>query len=278
MKIDFHVHITPKDIIDNWEEVGKCEDYFNLLSKSPVNKFATAEDVVEELDRSGFDKAVVFGFSFKNMELCQYVNDYVIESVKKYPDRLIGFISINPKAENLREEIERCMDAGLVGIGELFPDGQDFDITCPKEMKNLAEICIEKDLPVLVHTNEPVGHYYDGKTSTTPKEASLFAENFPDLKIIFAHWGGGLPFYEMMPEISKANKNVFYDTAANLFLYDKKIYRIAKELGLMDKILFGSDYPLIPIDRYLDEIEESNLDKESKEKLLGLNAKKLLKL
>lgn len=278
MKIDFHVHVTPKDIIKDWRKIGEKEEYFKLLSESPVNKFATSGEVVEELEKSNFDKAVIFGFGFKDMGLCRYVNDYVIDSRKKYADKLIGFISLNPNDKNIENEIDRCMDQGLVGIGELFPYGQSFDISNKKEMNNFANLLIERDLPIIIHTNEPVGHYYAGKTNTTPKEACEFASNFPELKIIFAHWGGGLLFYELMPEIKKQNKNVYYDTAANPFLYNKKIYEVVKDIGIIDKILFASDYPLIPIETYIKELEESNLNKNEIDKIIGLNGKKLLKL
>lgn len=270
------MHITPPDIIKDWRRIAEKEDYFKLLSESPVNKFATAEDIVEELDRSRVDKAVIFGFGFKDMGLCKYVNDYVIESVKKYPDKLIGYMSIIPKSKDLEKEMDRCMDKGLCGVGELFPYGQEFDITNPVEMKNLAHLSIERDLPVMLHVNEPVGHYYAGKTDTTPVKASEFAANFPDLKVIFAHWGGGLIFYEMMPEIRAQNKNVYYDIAATPFLYDKAIYRVAKEMGLLDKILFATDYPLIPMDQYIKDVEDSGLSLEDQYKIFGENAQRLL--
>lgn len=276
MKIDFHVHVTPPDIIKNWQKIAEQELYFKLLSESPVNKFATADDVIAELERSGVDKAVVFGFAFKDMGLCRYVNDYVQAAVQEYPDKLIGFMSLMPTSPELEQEVARCTALGFKGVGEIFPYGQGFDTANPKEMSNLANICIEQDLPLIIHTNEPVGHYYCGKTNTTPVKASAFAGNFPEVKVIFAHWGGGLMFYELMPEIHRQNKNVYYDTAASPFLYNKKIYKIAREIGVLDKVLFGSDYPLIHMKNYLREITESGLSDEEQKLIKGENARQLL--
>lgn len=278
MKIDFHVHVTPPDIIKDWKKIAEKELYFKLLSESPVNKFATVEDVVVELDNSKVDKAVIFGFAFKDMGLCRYVNDYVADAIKRYPDKLIGYMVLDPTSDEMEKEIDRCMYLGLKGVGELFPYGQEFDITDTKQMSSLCNYCIERDLPVMIHTNEAVGHYYSGKTNTTAVEASIFAQNYPDLKIILAHWGGGLLFYELMPEIRRQNKNVYYDTAASPFLYDKKIYKVAKEIGILDKVLFGSDYPLIPMKRYLKEIAISGLNDMEQALVCGENAKDLLKL
>lgn len=278
MKIDFHVHVTPPDIIKDWKKIAEKELYFKLLSESPVNKFATVEDVVVELDNSRVDKAVIFGFAFKDMGLCRYVNDYVADAIKRYSNKLIGYMVLDPTSDKMEKEIDRCMYLGLKGVGELFPYGQEFDITDTKQMSSLCNYCIERDLPVMIHTNEAVGHYYSGKTNTTAVEASIFAQNYPDLKIILAHWGGGLLFYELMPEIRRQNKNVYYDTAASPFLYDKKIYKVAKEIGILDKVLFGSDYPLIPMKRYLKEIAISGLNDMEQALVCGENAKDLLKL
>lgn len=274
--IDYHVHITPPDFIRDWRKIGEKEDYFKLLSESPVNKFARAEDIVREMARSGVDKAVVFGFGFKDMGLCRYVNDYVMEAIKKYPDKLIGYMVLAPKSKDIEREMDRCLDGGLQGIGELFPHGQGFDISNPKEVGSLANLSMERKLPIIIHTNEPVGHYYAGKTDTTPVEACEFAANFPDLNIVFAHWGGGLLFYEMMPEIRKQNKNVYYDTAATPYLYRKNIYRVAREIGLLDRILFATDYPLIPMRRYIEDIKTSGLSKEDQSRIFSKNAKRLL--
>jgi len=64
MKIDFHVHVTPPEIIKKWKKYAKKEKYFSLLSENPNNKYACAEDIIAALDESGFDRAVVFGFAF----------------------------------------------------------------------------------------------------------------------------------------------------------------------------------------------------------------------
>ena len=81
-----------------------------------------------------------------------------------------------------------------------------------------------------------------------------------------------------MPEVAKAMANVYYDTAASPFLYSKKIYSIAARIVGAQKILFGSDFPLIPPRRYFDELEGSDLPEEDRRKILGLNISRLLGL
>jgi predicted TIM-barrel fold metal-dependent hydrolase len=275
-KIDFHVHITPPEISADWRKYAEKEPYFSMLSHGPRNKFASAPDIIAALDTAGFDKAVVFGFAFNDAGLCRYVNDYVIDSVTRYPDRLIGFMVVPPGGVELEDEIQRCHTAGLRGVGELFPEGQGFDIADTRQTAALATACTHFNIPLLIHANEPLGHHYPGKTKTSLRSLEQFIENNPGLEIVLAHWGGGLLFYETMPEMREKCRNVYYDTAAAPLLYDPSVYRAASAIGLSEKILFGSDFPLLPHSRYIDALATSGISLSEQERILGGNAIKLL--
>lgn len=278
MRIDTHVHVTPEEISRNYKRYSEREAYFGLLSQTPHNRFATVEQVISNMEKTGIDKSIIFGFSFFDMALCQYVNDYVIEKTAQYKDKVIGFMSIVPNHPQAVYEIERCAGKGLRGIGELFPAGQPFQLGDIKDTGEMAACCSQYDLPVIIHLNEPIGHNYVGKTKTTLREAEQFILNHPQLKIILAHLGGGIWQYELMKEVRAAFKNVYYDNAAALFLYEPKVYALLKAAGLMDKCLFGSDYPLVSPDRYEKGLKESGLDEVSLRKLQGENAARLLGL
>jgi predicted TIM-barrel fold metal-dependent hydrolase len=226
-------------------------------------------------ETAAFDKAVVFGFAFRDAGLCRYVNDYVIEKVKEYPQKLTGFMVVPARGEGAKE-IERCSGSGLKGVGELFPAGQEIDLENERETADITGVCVEFGLPLLLHVNEPVGHYYPGKTDAGFRQLETFITNNPELKIVLAHWGGGLFLYETMSEIREKFRNVYYDTAAMPFLYDERIYRAAKALGLCGKILFGSDFPLLPHSRYFAALDKSGLSAEEKQLVLGGNARRLL--
>lgn len=272
MKIDTHIHITPPELIRDWKKIAEKEPYFKLLSETPHNKFATAEQVVEHLQSHQFDKGVVFGFSFQDMGLCRYVNDYTMEMVKKYPEELIGFMTFRAGHKDMIQEIERCYKGGLRGIGELFPEGQHMDLENLHKTE-LKEAAIAYQLPILLHANELVGHDYAGKTSIALKSIENFIRHHQEIPIILAHFGGGLIFYELMKELKEAFKNVYYDTAAGVFLYDRAIYKVIREIGILEKVFFGTDYPLLPISRY--EPSLADLTKEEKEQVMGQNAQKL---
>ena len=272
MKIDFHVHVTPPQVIANPQKFAKKEPYFALLAKSPNNKYAAAENVIAALDESHFDKAVIFGFSFNDMALCRMVNDYVIEKVQEFPDRLICFMSISPNAKGMEAEIQRCKKAGLCGIGEIFKIEFDNE----KQTRPLTDLCIELDIPLMVHVNEPVGHNYIGKNDIPLQKIERFIQNSRGAKIVLAHLGGGLFLYEAMKGLSEKFCNVYYDTAAVPFLYDERIYRAVASMGLCNKVLFGSDFPLLKQARCLEGLEKSGISSQDKELILGTNAVRLL--
>jgi predicted TIM-barrel fold metal-dependent hydrolase len=103
--------------------------------------------------------------------------------------------------------------------------------------------------------------------------------HYPSNKIVLAHWGGGLFFYSIMKkEVRDVLKNVWFDTAASPFLYDPQIYRMAVEIVGSDKILFGTDYPLISPKRYFVEMELAGLSQDSIRSICGENAVKLLSI
>ncbi len=81
-----------------------------------------------------------------------------------------------------------------------------------------------------------------------------------------------------MPEVAEAFKNVYFDTAATPFLYKPQIFEHVADIVGSDKILFGSDYPLLSPKRVIGQLESVELSLEDRAKILGGNAQKLLSL
>jgi len=204
-------------------------------------------------------------------------NDYILDSISRYPTRLVGFCAIQPRAGDAAiAELERCAKAGAKGIGELRFDVQGFDLTDKVTMGPIIDAALKHDLIFLTHSSEPVGHDYPGKGSITPDILYSVIMAFPRLKLVCAHWGGGVPFYALMPEVAEALDNVFFDTAATVFLYKPEIFEQVSRIIGSDKILFGTDYPLMHQNRVLAQIQSTQLTEEDKAKILGGNAQKLL--
>jgi predicted TIM-barrel fold metal-dependent hydrolase len=131
---------------------------------------------------------------------------------------------------------------------------------------------------LLFHVTEPVGHSYPGKQGLSMRDFYGFAMSHSDVKAVGAHWGGGLPFYDAMPEVHEALGRIHVDTAASSLLYGDGVYkRVVDQVGAAN-ILFGSDYPLLAQGRSRRRIEEAGLSDTERDAILGGNAARLLGL
>ena len=277
MIIDFHTHIFPPRVRENRERFFDREPAFKLLYGVPGSRLCGAEELVGNMDDQGIDKSVVFGFPWYREDYFKANNDYVLEAVERYKGRLIGFVTAFPLAPGAEKELERCLKAGLSGIGELalYDEGLSEDIR--DRFEPVSEIAQRFDVPILLHTNEPVGHAYPGKTAVTLNELYRFLRQYSDNRFVLAHWGGGIFFYYLMKrEVKEVLGNTWFDTAASPFLYDKEVYTIAARILGPDRILFGSDFPLLKPGRYLEEMEKVRLSGDAVRKICGENAARLL--
>ena len=277
MIIDFHTHIFPPWLRERRDEYIKVDPCFSLLYSQPKARIATAEELIASMDEAGIDLSVVLNAGWVSQELCVKTNDYILDSVSRYPKRLVGFCAVQPRAGDAAiAELERCAKAGARGIGELRSDVQGFNLADETTMKPIVDAALKHDLIFLTHSSEPVGHEYSGKGSITPDILYSFITAFPNLKLVCAHWGGGLPFYALMTEVAEALANVFFDTAATVFLYRPEIFEQVSRIIGSDKVLFGTDYPLMHQNRVIAQIQSSQLPEEDKARILGANAQKLL--
>ena len=275
--IDVHTHIFPKEIRSRRETYFSDEPAFKKLYQSPKSRLIGAQEMLAAMNDHQVERSVIFGFPWKDSQLFKKHNDYIIAVVNRYPDRFIGLGCFDPFCEDASEETQRCLEqGGLMGIGELAFYQSGIDKTALERLQPVMEICKERNRPVLIHTNEPIGHFYPGKTPNTLAQIYQLIDTFSDNKIILAHWGGGLFFFSLLKkEVKQRLKHVYFDTAASPYLYDPNVYRLGIELVGVGKILFGSDYPLLPPARYLDEMKAVGLSQGEMNKICRLNAAKL---
>jgi uncharacterized protein len=271
--VDAHVHIMPPDMVLNRAAYRGRDARFDEIYCSPKARMATAADVLAHMDADGIDISLVAGFPFADQGLCHEGNEYVLEEVGRNPGKLAGLACVAPGRAGALAELERCLDAGLRGCGELAPvswqaleavrggaDGLDA----------LAGCLRERGLPLLVHASEPVGHDYPGKGRFGPADCLALAEAYPGLTIVFAHMGGGLFLYETMPEVRTALAGVHYDTAAVPYLYCAEVYEAAVSSAGPEKFILGSDFPLLPVTRYQDGL--ARLAPSARQAIAGDNA------
>ncbi len=277
MIVDFHTHVFPPYIREKRADYISRDSCFRELYSHQKSNLATAEDIINHMDECGIDRSVILNFNWVSNDICIETNDYILDSVARNSSRLAGFCTVQPSAgDEAIKELERCARSGIRGIGEIRPLIRNGSCLVDSVIERIMELAVEENLIVLVHASEPVGHQYSGKGNLTPEILYPFILKFPDVRFVCAHWGGGLPFYALMPEVKQALNNVYFDTAATPFLYKQDIFKQMTDIIGSERILFGSDYPLLSSKRIIDQIESVNLSPEDKKNILGRNAQKLL--
>ncbi|MCH7787159.1 MAG: amidohydrolase family protein, partial [Chloroflexi bacterium] len=147
--IDFHAHIFPSWLREQRQRYVERDAAFGELYANPEAKMATAEELLEAMDEDGVDTSVVMGIGWTDEGLAREVNDYIIDSTRRYPQKLIGFAGVNPAwGDRAAREAKRCATAGLRGIGELHPDSQFFDLGDAQTMASLMDAVREHRLIV----------------------------------------------------------------------------------------------------------------------------------
>ena len=279
MPVDAHTHIFPPRVIAERDLWARRDRTFAHLFQRPTARMATAEELVAAMDEAGVRWAVVAGMGWTDQDLARLCNEYLLEAAARWPGRLIPFVSVNPLwGEGALREVERCLSGGARGVGELHPDPQGWWEGDLSPLRPLAEELRRLRLPLLVHTSEPVGHLYPGKGSTTPDRAMTVRHLFPGIPLILAHFGGGLPFYALMPEVAQALTDTFFDAAAAPLLYHPSVYRRTADLVGAGAILFATDFPLLGYRRALRHLEEGCLTPQEQALVLGENARRLFGL
>jgi predicted TIM-barrel fold metal-dependent hydrolase len=276
--IDCHVHVFPEEFRERRESLCRRDPGFNSIYGDPRAKMATPDEVLDQLRQVGGQAAVVFGFPWRDPGLCRAHNDYIAQLSVSQDKGLVGMGCVSPAMgrRGLREAA-RCLEMGLRGIGEVAlydSRGSLFN----HFFRSLAELLAWHGLPLVLHVTECVGHNYPGKDRTDLEELYRWISANPELDLVLAHWGGGVLFYELMPEVRRAFKRVRYDTAASPFLYSPDIYKVAVSILGPSKVMFGSDFPLIHQGRYIKEMEAAKIPRRALRGILGENAARLWKI
>jgi hypothetical protein len=243
--VDAHVHLFPPEVDSDRERYAAGDPFFAHLYGGPRARMVTVERLLDDMERDGVAEAVIVGWPWQRHDFCVEHNTWLMDVVRGSGGRLRGLASVSPAdGPAAVRELGRCLDGGLAGVGELNAEGQRFRLDDDGVLA-LANAAADAGVPLMLHTNEPVGHEYAGKCNTDLGEVYSFIRAVPDLKLVLAHWGGGLPFYELMPEVRAVCGKVYYDSAASPLLYDHQVFRTVVEIVGAGRVIFGSDYPLV---------------------------------
>lgn len=292
MIIDAHVHIPFREDL--------TEQELTFMKKKSIDVSTLAgepSELLGTLDRVGIDRAIVFplampSYSKTEAEIAR-LNERTAAFVSAAPERLIGFAVLNPHHEvrvSLQVLSYAIEDLKLKGV-KLHPTLQSF---YPNDRKlfEIYEHACENKIPILFHSGASLPSHADH--FSRPIFIDEVAVRYPELRIILAHIGR--PWYLEAAMLMRKHTNVYADISANvgrsggaalleLVLLTVKVYS-----GAMDRILFGSDFPVYQPGEMLslfgqaskgvlaDVLKLPKLTETEIKGILGENAKRLLLL
>jgi len=272
-KIDFHIHLAKEeevhpwahDWMSKWEKEGGPS--YNYILSSP-------ENFREFLKKEGIDYAVVLA-EISPITTGITTNESVSKFCETLKDCVIPFCNINPYLlPDPKAELIKCVkELDFKGI-KLYPSYQQF---YPNDSRiyPIYETAVEFDIPVMIHTGSSI---FKGSRLKYADPILLddVAVDFPELKILMVHGGRGF-WYDRAFFLAQLHKNFYLEISglppSKLLEYFPNLEKIA------DKVVFGSDWPGVPgVKKNMDEIRKLGIKEEIVDKILGLNARKILKI
>ncbi len=258
--IDIHAHIFPEKIRE--KAVDAIGDFYTI----PMQRKGSPEDLLRYKEISGIQYFVVHSVATVPKQV-QHINNFIYEQMKMHPE-LLGFATLHPEMEELEKEVERVIDMGFYGI-KLHPDFQQFNIDSPSAQRLYS--CINQRLPILLHMGDAK------KTFSQPRRLAAIVEKFPNQVFIGAHFGG-YSAWDEAEEYLIGKANIFIDTSSSLFsLPVDRATRMIEKHGI-DKVLFGTDYPMWDPAEELARFMKLSLDDDQRGVIFYDNAARLLHL
>lgn len=257
--IDVHTHIWPDKVAVR--AADNIVNYYSL-SRQGDGSVAGLFEGAKDFDNIRF----VISSATLRPDKAAIGNDFLIECADS-DSRFIPLASFHPDMgfDAAVAELERCKEKGARGI-KIHSDFQHFFV----DDANAIEIYKEAarlDMPILFHAGDKTTDF------STPKRIRSVLDKLPELTVIAAHMCG----YSVWDEAEKylIGTPVYTDTSEALLGMDgKELYRLIEKHGV-ERVMFGSDYPLWHTVFSYNEIEAIGLSESEKDAIYAGNAKKV---
>ena len=258
-KIDAHCHIFPEKIRD--KAVAAIGAFYGI----PMEGIGSSAHLLQSGKKYNVAHYIVHSVATAPSQVVS-INNFIAQEASEHKE-LIGFATLHPMMEGLQAEVERVIGLGLHGI-KLHADFQEFNID-GKEAYKVYE-AVDGRLPIVQHMGD------QKRTFSKPQRLAKVLEDFPHQTFIAAHFGGYSAWDDA--QACLVGKNVYFDTSSSLaFLKPERAVQIIRAHGV-EKILFGTDYPMWMHDDEIMRFEALSLTHAEKQKIYYDNAATLLGL
>ena len=249
--IDAHAHYFNANTMQNWVKRGRTMESFSNRTKSrtdmtsielPDENWDTAKKWVDELDK--------YGIETMGGMVGPEAYDEFKETMRRFPDRFIGYTNINPAEEDAAKKVDQAARDGFKGI-KLYPSSWKNLKVYDEPCYPVYEACKRNNLVVFLHFGITIGGQADLRNGN-PIDIQVPSRDFPELNFVIAHFGAG--WFREVLLMQYQTDNVYMDSSgSNSWMkylpYDldlKTIFKKAIQAGGSHKVLFGTDSTFFP--------------------------------
>ncbi|HUT18809.1 MAG TPA: amidohydrolase family protein [Anaerolineae bacterium] len=216
-KIDCHMHVKGRHQQWSWDHDDR---------------------IIEAADKLGIDElcaSIPIAYRIPTMDEVRECNDDVLAAVRSYPGRILGYCYICPGYQGAIDEIDRCLDQGMIGI-KLYHQYKIWD----PAVHVILEKAIEARVPVLMHAGYPTTDEQWARQPNMSHAGDFLraARLYPEAMLIEAHIGGGGDWEWAIKQLREAS-SVYLDTSGSV-IDEGMVEMTARELGV-ERLLFGTD-------------------------------------
>ena len=246
--------LTDTFIVNNHSHLGL---YYGFAQPNP-----DADSLVRTMDRVGIDQSCVFSSLAITADM-RAGNDMSLEAARQHPGRILAYAVPDPNlARHVRDEMQRCIDAGVRGI-KFHTSLHDYPFAGPGYVPAF-ELADKHRLPLISHGVD------------SPDVLRRTARTYPNAHFIVAHAGAGRrhPAADPIYDVAIEEPNVYLDTAGSVALFGI-FTQLVEHVGA-GRILYGDDFPWMCPTHQIGRILLAPITDDEKKQMLGGTMQRLL--
>ena len=272
--IDAVVNIWTREALSHRPDWG--DEFFvgKMNAENDLMAGLSLEEIIEKMEEAGIDKAFLIAARAGRVGLpgCYHMPYSVVaDACAKYPERFYGLAGIDPfeGMDGVRAFEDAIKNMGFVGA-HLYPHWYELAPDHAKYYPFYAKCC-ELNVPIQMQVGQSMVYSQEYRTKSVGQPIALDAVacDFPELKLIGIHVG--IPWHDEMISMAWKHENIFIGCDAHRPKYwPKSFIHYLNSYG-QDKIIFGTDFPVLEFKKTIDDIDALGLKSEVRKKLLRDN-------
>ena len=264
MYIDIHTHAFHPKI------AHKAVDHLNSFYSITCSGDGTIANLLEREQQAGLEKCVVLCAATAPAQVIP-ANNYAISLQREHPEQVIAFGTVHPAYENWEKELARIKAAGIRGI-KLHPDFQSFWLDDPRLLPIFE--AAQKDFVFEIHIGDKTT---PDKNPSCPYKLASIMRQFPDIRVIAAHFGGYRMWSHALEVFSGSTfENLWFDTSSTTPFATPELAHKLLNTFPRERILFGTDWPLYDPVEELQRLQTLGGLSDSEMEVIMSNASALL--